>query len=636
MKAQGYAQFNITMSSSQPTLTPAERIRELSAINADVPALLSSAANAVNALTDRPINAASTDSDDMVDVESDNSPAAHKEAFTKNTTAYFTHIQSIMARLRRQAYALEEAGIIAAEAPTLSSTGAAPETAGLARRGPQGQPQRQPAEDGDRVTNGGLGGLDVGLLNSRGNSVGLDKEAELIAEAKQMVADIFVKRLGKFFSTSTYNTTKMATYDSDSDFEDENFTETNVLLGYATKDVADDTTSQLGGHPTWLDEKTTPPGDLAKCKNCNNLLTLLLQLNGDLPDRFPGHERRLYLWACKKKACRRKDGSVRAFRAIRASAIPAESEKPKQQKKEETPQEAAAPAAPKTNIGESLFGVKPPTSGSSPLNPFATGGASSRPANPFSTAPASSPAAPSPAAPTPAATQPTPSLSETFASKARISSPEPNTTPAIPTGPREPWPQQSSFPPPYPSYYLDADYETLDAEKPEIPQQTRVDMDLDAGEGGSSGQDMDVKDAFESSMDKAFQRFADRMSQNPEQILRYEFAGQPLLYSKTDAVGRLLGAHQDGNNNAKVKTSGKTGMPRCNNCGAERLFELQLTPYAIVELEAEELGLEGMEWGTVILGVCEKDCVMRGQKEGEVGYVEEWVGVQWEELTGKK
>ncbi|THZ24922.1 hypothetical protein D6C89_04665 [Aureobasidium pullulans] len=428
----------------------------------------------------------------------------------------------------------------------------------------------------------------------------------------------------------------MATYDSDSDFEDENFTETNVLLGYATKDVADDTTSQLGGHPTWLDDKTTPPGDLAKCKNCNNLLTLLLQLNGDLPDRFPGHERRLYLWACKKKACRRKDGSVRAFRAIRASAIPAESEKPKQQKKEETPQEAAAPAAPKTNIGESLFGVKPPTSGSSPLNPFATGGASSRPANPFSTAPASSPAAPSPAAPTPAATQPTPSLSETFASKARISSPEPNTTPAIPTGPREPWPQQSSFPPPYPSYYLDADYETLDAEKPEIPQQTRVDMDLDAGEGGSSGQDMDVKDAFESSMDKAFQRFADRMSQNPEQILRYEFAGQPLLYSKTDAVGRLLGAHQDGNNNAKVKTSGKTGMPRCNNCGAERLFELQLTPYAIVELEAEELGLEGMEWGTVILGVCEKDCVMRGQKEGEVGYVEEWVGVQWEELTGKK
>lgn len=387
---------------------------------------------------------------------------------------------------------------------------------------------------------------------------------------------------------------------------------------------------------TWLDEKTAPPGDLAKCKNCNNLLNLLLQLNGDLPDRFPGHERRLYLWACKRKACRRKNGSVRAFRAIRASAIPAESEKSKQPKQEETPHETPAPAAPKTNLGESLFGVKPPTASSAPINPFATGGASSRPANPFSSAPASSSPAP---APTPAPTQPTPSLSETFATKARISSPEP--TPAVPSGPREPWPQQSSFPSPYPSYYLDADYETLDAEKPEIPAQTRVDMDIDAGEGASGGADMDVKDAFESSMDKAFQRFADRMSQNPEQILRYEFAGSPLLYSKTDAVGKLLAPHQESAAaaSAKVKTvaaAGKSGMPKCTNCGGDRLFELQLTPYAIVELEAEELGLEGMEWGTVILGVCSKDCVQRGQKEGEVGYVEEWVGVQWEELSSKK
>ncbi|KAH0172137.1 hypothetical protein KCU86_g16881, partial [Aureobasidium melanogenum] len=112
------------------------------------------------------------------------------------------------------------------------------------------------------------------------------------------------------------------------------------------------------------------------------------------------------------------------------------------------------------------------------------------------------------------------------------------------------------------------------------------------------------------------------------------------LYSKIDAVGKLLAPHQDSAaaGNAKVKTTAatKSGMPKCNNCGAERLFELQLTPYAIVELEAEELGLEGMEWGTIILGVCSKDCVQRGQKEGEVGYVEEWVGVQWEELSSKK
>ena len=74
-------------------------------------------------------------------------------------------------------------------------------------------------------------------------------------------------------------------------------------------------------------------------------------------------------------------------------------------------------------------------------------------------------------------------------------------------------------------------------------------------------------------------------------------------------------------------------IPRCTNCGAQRVFEVQLTPHAIVELEAEdlELGMEGMEWGTVILGVCERDCQVQGIGRGGVGYVEEWVGVQWEE-----
>jgi len=40
----------------------------------------------------------------------------------------------------------------------------------------------------------------------------------------------------------------MASYDSDSS-DDENYTETTVLLGYASKDPTDDTVSQLGGYP---------------------------------------------------------------------------------------------------------------------------------------------------------------------------------------------------------------------------------------------------------------------------------------------------------------------------------------------------------------------------------------------------
>ncbi|KAL1305999.1 hypothetical protein AAFC00_004132 [Neodothiora populina] len=185
-------------------MTPAERIRELSAISADVPAMLSSAGNAISALTNKPIDREEDEENGTNPGPSKNaSVVAHKELFTENAKAYLVNLQAIMARLRRQAYALEEAGIIAPEAPALSSTGdsvqragaaAAAPTAGMARRGAPGQggaasQRQQNTDDGERITNGGLGNLDVGLLNSRGNSVGIEKEAELIAEAKELLKE---------------------------------------------------------------------------------------------------------------------------------------------------------------------------------------------------------------------------------------------------------------------------------------------------------------------------------------------------------------------------------------------------------------------------------------------------------------
>ncbi len=152
-------------------------------------------------------------------------------------------------------------------------------------------------------------------------------------------------------------------------------------------------------------------------------------------------------------------------------------------------------------------------------------------------------------------------------------------------------------------------------------------MDIDTEGAGIKD---DEKDAFESTIDKTFQRFADRLAQNPEQVLRYEFGGAPLLYSKSDSVGKLF-SHQhqpasDGNGKVTTTTTSiahSTGggggvvvnrIPRCQNCSGARVFELQLVPHAIAELEVEEEGLEGMEWGTVILGVCE-----RGMAVGIVG-----------------
>merc|ERR1712093_858783 len=120
----------------------------------------------------------------------------------------------------------------------------------------------------------------------------------------------------------------MAPYDSDSSGgEEDDYTETNVLLGYASKEASDDTISYLGGRQTWLDPTTPPSAALAKCKVCNDLMVLLLQLNGDLPEQFPGHERRLYVLTCRRKTCRRKEGSVRVLRGVRITEAAANKKK---------------------------------------------------------------------------------------------------------------------------------------------------------------------------------------------------------------------------------------------------------------------------------------------------------------------
>ncbi|CAD6443033.1 2d7e5965-15a1-45d2-8a00-0d4fa3cd0cf8 [Sclerotinia trifoliorum] len=430
----------------------------------------------------------------------------------------------------------------------------------------------------------------------------------------------------------------MAPYDSDSSGgEEEDYTETNVLLGYAGKEPQDDTISYLGGEPTWIDPTTPPSASLAKCKVCNDLMVLILQLNADSPSHFPGHERRLYILTCRRKTCRRKEGSIRALRGTRI-AESASKPKAKEPEKEKSKPE---PTKPTVNLGESLFGAKPSTSGNpfaTGSNPFSTGTGGNTFSNPFAAAglPTSELAAKPPQNPSPSP-EPTSSetakdtLPKTFASALSLNNSQ---SPAAPTPPpHEPWPT-NNLPSPYPLYYLvDADYETLDKEPlPPPPQATIVDDTPDSSSGGKED-----KEVFESTHDTTFQKFADRLSQNPEQVIRYEFRGSPLLYSKIDSVGKIFADAGKGNEKVKVSSgSGNGKIPRCANCGAGRVFEVQVTPHAIMELEREEKGLDGMDWGTVIVGVCDRDCVPTCVESGKMGYVEEWAGVQWEELGGKK
>ncbi|PKS07181.1 hypothetical protein jhhlp_005781 [Lomentospora prolificans] len=435
-----------------------------------------------------------------------------------------------------------------------------------------------------------------------------------LLKARQMVK---VSSIGRQ-SRSRQLSFKMADYDSDSDIGE--FTETTTLLGYVSKDPADDSISRLGGQPEWLDSNTPPSAALARCTACGDMMSLLLQLNGELPEKFPGHERRLFVFGCRKTKCRRKPGSVRAIRSVRISKEAAEKARAEAEaaqnaaeEKRRREEKEAEEKAKQPGLGETLFGTKG-LGGVAGANPFAAGGGS---VNPFSSGAKGGPTNPfaSAAKETVAAVEKeVKELPKTFAETLSLNNPQAQ-KPQEPAPAPEAWPAESELPKAYPTLYLvDVDYETLDPTPTNVPANAR--MEVDNSEGGSS---VMGKDDFESSMDATFQKFADRMAQNPEQVIRYEFAGAPLLYSKDDEIAKVI--------------NGRSGMPRCKGCGGERTFELQLTPHAITELEADDMSLEGMEWGTIIVGVCANDCQAYGVEDDQVGYLEEWVGVQWEELV---
>ncbi|KIX07621.1 uncharacterized protein Z518_02274 [Rhinocladiella mackenziei CBS 650.93] len=403
----------------------------------------------------------------------------------------------------------------------------------------------------------------------------------------------------------------MPSCDSDSSDDGDDYSTTNVTLGYATTESTGDDISHLGGHPTWLDSNHPPPATFAKCKVCNGYMSLLVQLNADLRQYFPHDERRLHVLCCRKKACSKKIGSIRAFRETR---------KAEGREKKEIPPKEKESNKPLQDLGSALFGGTRPQLSTSNENPFSMSGTSTRSSvKPFSPLTSRSTlAAKPPQRPVDGPEPPT----ETFADKLKIvsdQSPE-----QLKKEPTEPWPENSAFPSPYASFYLDAYPEDLYPAPPEPPTAESSQTQYDIDDSGNSRAD---KDNFESSLDKTFQKFSDRIGQNPEQVLRYEFKGEPLLYSGTDSVAsRFVVPHG--------KSGAVRGIPKCESCAAQRVFELQLVPGLIYELEKDEvLDLEdGMEWGTVILGTCVNNC----GDPGKISFREEWVGVQWEERVVRK
>lgn len=125
--------------------------------------LIHSAGLAIQALTNTKPDSAPESSNDSLE--------SHKTQFRDATSQYFSLLSSIDVRLRRQVYALEEASLLVPESTlqigdTTGTSGAAAAVAAAANP------------------------LDISWLNSRKDTVGKDKEAELWAAARQYVEQL--------------------------------------------------------------------------------------------------------------------------------------------------------------------------------------------------------------------------------------------------------------------------------------------------------------------------------------------------------------------------------------------------------------------------------------------------------------
>ncbi|KAH3900521.1 small subunit rRNA maturation protein TSR4 SCDLUD_003508 [Saccharomycodes ludwigii] len=112
--------------------------------------------------------------------------------------------------------------------------------------------------------------------------------------------------------------------------------------------------------------------------------------------------------------------------------------------------------------------------------------------------------------------------------------------------------------------------------------------------------------------DDVFQKFQEIVGYNSLQVLRYDFGGKPLYYTDTKKVDLL-----------------KIVPKPAFNPSSQRVFEMQLMPKMIIDLENEASFKDGMEWGTILIFTDIENYIPTFDKNA-VGYVEEYVKVQWE------
>jgi pre-rRNA-processing protein TSR4 len=88
--------------------------------------------------------------------------------------------------------------------------------------------------------------------------------------------------------------------------------------------------------------------------------------------------------------------------------------------------------------------------------------------------------------------------------------------------------------------------------------------------------------------DKVFKTFRRRVALEPEQVIRYQRGGHPLLVSQDNAPQT-------------------TDIPSCP-CGADRQFEFQVMPQLLYYLKLDTVAEASVDWGTLLTYSCAASC----------------------------
>ncbi|KAI8605014.1 programmed cell death protein 2 [Dissophora ornata] len=427
-----------------------------------------------------------------------------------------------------------------------------------------------------------------------------------------------------------------------------------ILLGMpdAPMESQDDTdpyVTKIGGVPLWLEHDLPAPSKYGVCEACGKNMYLLLQAYVPL-EKSP-YDRVVYIWACNQRLCMRKKGSFRVVRALKLN--------PEYAQKLEKKPKAAAAAAPV------VASAPKPALGASAVNP-------ANAMNPFAPPARFGVASPVPASATPAA--------KSFASVTSSNIPEKQESAEEEESEgtvqrflyqifQSWWPES---PPSFEPHYLYITEEVLDdsnAVNDEIAQRyghflaleeaAKNDDDSADNNGASWSGEAYEKAALPKGVDKAFQKFTERVQAWPDQCVRYDFPGIPLLFSYSDKTAQTL-LPPNASQHSKHTTPSAHRILRCPACKGPRGFEFQLMPNLLSLLDVtskkylseeenkslkERKGAQmfdiGMEWGTILVYSCAEDCFGRKvQREDDdraatsrnkVKYFEEVALVQFED-----